>query len=141
MNKVNVLYKIRKEEIFGFYSNFNKINVDNIEDVNDHIIDVDLKKEQFDHPLEEFFNTVSMCMYMIENDLYDEYFFTAYKEILEDYNNHEFDDAFISEEDKKYLDSDIEELNDYLKKEETMGEYYNTLSNVMDKEVNNNERE
>ncbi len=136
MNKLNVSYKQRKEEIYHFYSHFKKIDIDSIQDVNDHIVDVDLKKEHFENPLEEFYNTISMCLYMIEHELYDEYFFDAYKEILEEYNDNKYDDYFMNESDKELLDSDIEIVNDYLKKDEAKSKYYDTLTEVMDKEVN-----
>ena len=83
MKKVSVLYKDRKKEIEKYYKKYKNIDMDNILDINDKIVDIHLKKEQFEHPLEEFYNIVSMCSYMIDNDLYDEYFFNTYEELLE----------------------------------------------------------
>lgn len=133
---INTKYEDRKKEIYHFYEHFDHIDVDNIDEVNDHIVDIDLKKEHFENPLEEFYNTISMCLYMIEHELYDEYFFDAYKEILEEYNDNKYDDYFMNESDKELLDSDIEIVNDYLKKDEAKSKYYDTLTEVMDKEVN-----
>ena len=58
MNKLNVKYETRKNEIYHFYSHFKSLDVDSIEDANDHIVDIDLKKENFENPLEEFYNTI-----------------------------------------------------------------------------------
>ena len=127
MNRPNVKYKIRKDEIYHFYSHFNKLDADTIEDANDHIIDVDLKKEHFDNPIEEFYNILSMCSYMANNDLYDEYFFETLNEIIEDYNKGIFDDYI---DDKELIDKDIEEIKEHLKKDEMEKSYYNNLSDI-----------
>ena len=137
MNKVNVLYKNRKEEIFEFYKKNKKIDVDNIQDINDYIVDNDLKKENFENPLEEFYNIVSMCLYMCENNLYDNSFFEMYDEILEDYKSNKFDEYFLNyDEDKSLLDSDIEIINDCLIKDETKNKYYDKLTEVYESELN-----
>ena len=83
MERVNVLYRVRKEEIYGYYTHFDKLDNESIVDANDHIVDCDLKVENFKNELEEFFNTVAICMYMIEHDLYDDYFFEAFNDIEE----------------------------------------------------------
>ncbi len=133
MKKLNITYSRRKNDIFHYYNHFDKIDVDNIEEVNDHIIDVDLKKEHFDDPLEEFYNIVSMCLFMVKNDLYDEYFFDTYKEILEDYSNGLFDEYDI--EDKETLDNDLNDINEYLKKDEIESSYYDSLSKIYDDKI------
>ena len=133
MKKLNITYSRRKNDIFHYYNHFDKIDVDNIEEVNDHIIDVDLKKEHFDDPLEEFYNIVSMCLFMVKNDLYDEYFFDTYKEILEDYSNGLFDEYDI--EDKETLDNDLNDINEYLKKYEIESSYYDSLSKIYDDKI------
>jgi len=133
MKKLNITYSRRKNDIFHYYNHFDKIDVDNIEEVNDHIIDVDLKKEHFDDPLEEFYNIVSMCLFMVKNDLYDGYFFDTYKEILEDYSNGLFDEYDI--EDKETLDNDLNDINEYLKKDEIESSYYDSLSKIYDDKI------
>ena len=133
MKKLNITYSRRKNDIFHYYNHFDKIDVDNIEEVNDHIIDVDLKKEHFDDPLEEFYNIVSMCLFMVKNDLYDEYFFDTYKELLEDYSNGLFDEYDI--EDKETLDNDLNDINEYLKKDEIESSYYDSLSKIYDDKI------
>ena len=132
MNKPNIKYKVRKDEIYHFYTHHNKVDVDNIEEVNDHIVDVDLKKEHFDNPIEEFYNILSMCTYMVNNDLYDEYFFETLKEILEDYDKGEFDDYL---DDKELIDSDIEEIKEYFKKDEVKNKYYDNLTELYNKDL------
>ena len=77
--KVNVLYKDKKKEIFDYYREVGLINVDSISEVNDSIIDKKVSKEDLENDLMEFYITVAMCSFMIENDLYDEYFFNTYK--------------------------------------------------------------
>ena len=134
MSKVCVLYKIRKEEIYSYYNRCDKLDNDIIIEINDHITDSLLSIENFKNELEEFFITVSMCMYMIEHDLYDEYFFSAFKDILEDYD--EIKDDFLSENDKELFESDMETVKDYLKKEESNKVYYDVLSSVFEQEIN-----
>ena len=137
MSKVNVLYKVRKNEIIGFYNKYKNIDSESILDVNDKIVDVNLKKEHFDNPLEEFFNIVAMCSYMVDNDLYDEYFFDTFDEILEEYNEHKFDDDFLDfENDKKVLDEDISKINEYLSHENDKMNYYDSLSEIYTNEAN-----
>ena len=137
MKSVNVLYKVRKEEIFGYYKSYKKIDVDNIDDVNDKIIDVHLKKENFENPLEEFYIITAMCIFMIDNDLYDEYFFSSFDEILEEYNNGDFDDYFLDyNTDKKELENDINKINEYVSHDNDMMNYYDNLSEIYTNELN-----
>ena len=105
MNK----YSDIKNNIYNHYKHFDKIDIDNISDVNDHITD-ELGKSYFENNIDEFFVTTAMCTYMIENDLYDEYFFNTFNELLEEYNN-----------SKNIMNIEIE------------NEYYDKLSEVYDK--------
>ena len=134
MNKVNVLYNVRRDEIYSFYNKYKDIDMDSIQDVNDKIIDIHLKKENFDNPLEEFFNIVSMCSYMIDNYLYDEYFFNTYDDILEEYDTLKFDDLFLDISDKKALGEDIHKINEYLSNDNDKMNYYDSLSEIYSKE-------
>ena len=135
MSRVNILYSVRKKEIYDYYNQYKKIDMDSIQDVNDKIIDVHLKKENFDNPLEEFYNIVSMCSYMIDNDLYDEYFFNTYDEILEEYKSGDFDDDFLDiNEDKKSIGEDIYKINEYLSNDNDKMNYYDSLSEIYSKE-------
>ena len=135
MSRVNILYSVRKKEIYDYYNQYKKIDMDSIQDVNDKIIDVHLKKENFDNPLEEFYNIVSMCSYMIDNDLYDEYFFNTYDEILEEYKSGDFDDDFLDiNEDKKSIGEDIYKINEYLSNDNDKMNYYDSLSEIYSNE-------
>ena len=135
MDKVNTLYRVRKEQIYNFYSKYKNIDADSIQDVNDKIVDLDLKKEDFDNPLSEFYNIVSMCSYMIDNNLYDEYFFNTYDDILEEYKSGSFDECFLDiNEDKKSLGEDIYKINEYLSNDNDKMNYYDTLSEIYSKE-------
>lgn len=137
MNKVNVLYSVRKNEINKFYNKYKKIDLENIQDVNDKIIDVHLKKENFEHPLEEFYNILAMCSYMIDNDLYDEYFFDTYDELLEEYEEGLFDEYFLDiNKDKQDLMDEIYKINEYLAMDNDKMSYYDSLSEVYTKEAN-----
>ena len=137
MNKVNVLYNKRKEEINNFYSKYKSIDTDNIQDINDKIVDIHLKKENFEHPLEEFYNILAMCSYMIDNDLYDEYYFNTFEEILEDYNEGKFDEYFLNiNEDKKAISDEIHKINEYLSIDNDKMNYYDSLSEIYTKEAN-----
>lgn len=142
MNRLNVLYEEKKKEIKGYYNEFGLVSVDNIQEVNDQIIDKKLKKEELENDLLEFYITVSMCLYMIENDLYDEYFFSTYVELLTEYKTGKYDNYFMDIlADKELLESDIEDINDYLKKEEAMGKYYDDVSDIYNEEFEKFEHE
>ena len=137
MNKLDVLYEDKKKEVFSYYLVYDGINSENISDINDIIIDKKIDKKELENDLLEFYITVSMCSYMVSNDLYDEYFFKAYVELLDDYKSGKFDNLFkdiIS--DKEILDNDIESLNEYLKKEEIKAKYYDDVSNIYNEELN-----
>ena len=135
MNKLTVLYKEKKNEIYNYYNEFDFIGIDNVQEVNDKIIDVKIKKEDLENDLMEFYITTSMCSYMIENDLYDEYFFTTYAELLNDYKNGTFDNYFMDIlVDKEDLENDIDEINDYIRKDEAMSKYYDDVSNIYNEE-------
>ena len=137
MKKVNVLFKDRKDEIYNFYSKYKDIDMDSILDINDKIVDMHLKKENFEHPLEEFYNIVSMCSYMIDNDLYDEYFFNTYDEILEESAEGKFDESFLDlNKDKKDLSDEIHKINEYLSHDNDKMNYYDSLSEIYTKEAN-----
>ena len=130
---IQILYVKKRNEMCNIKIENLEENNKNLLEVNDHIIDVDLKKEHFDDPLEEFYNIVSMCLFMVKNDLYDEYFFDTYKEILEDYSNGLFDEYDI--EDKETLDNDLNDINEYLKKDEIESSYYDSLSKIYDDKI------
>ena len=137
MNKLDILYEDKKKEVFSYYLVYDGINGENISDINDTIIDKKIDKKELENDLLEFYITVSMCSYMVNNDLYDEYFFKTYVELLDDYNSGKFDNLFkdiIS--DKEILDNDIESLNEYLKKEEIKAKYYDDVSNIYNEELN-----
>lgn len=137
MNRVNILYKDRKDEINNYYKKYKDINIDNIMDINDKIVDVHLKKENFEHPLEEFYNIIAMCSYMIDNDLYDEYYFNTFEEILEEYNTNNYDDYFLDyNKDKEIVKEEINKINDYLSLDNDKMSYYDSLSEVYTKEAN-----
>lgn len=108
-----------KNKVYECYSKYKKIDVDNIQDINDSICEIN--KSDFENEMLELYNTVAMCMYMIEHDLYDEYFFEAYSDILTELGNKEFDNV---------LSKDIDTINDYLKKDEIKSEYYDKLSTL-----------
>lgn len=108
-----------KNRVYECYSKYKKIDVDNIQDINDSICEIN--KGDFENEMLELYNTVAMCMYMIEHDLYDEYFFEAYSDILTELGNKEFDNV---------LSKDIDTINDYLKKDEIKSEYYDKLSTL-----------
>ncbi|MBR4178859.1 MAG: hypothetical protein IKR57_05900 [Bacilli bacterium] len=116
-----VLYEVRKKEIYSFYDN-KKINSDNICEINDYIVDVCLKKENFEETIEEFYNITAMCSYMLEHNLYDEYFFSSFEELL--------DEVELVEKTED-LESDIIELKNYLNKDTMYLKYYELISDII----------
>ncbi len=134
--KLDILYKDKKKEIYDYYKELGLITVDSIQEVNDNIIDKKIKKEDLENDLMEFYITVSMCSFMIENDLYDEYFFTTYAELLNEYKNGTYDNMFMDIlADKADLESDIEEINEYIKKDEAIRKYYDDVSDIYNEDL------
>ena len=83
-----------------------------------------------------------MCAYMVEHDLYDEYFFKTYLELLDCYNSGEFDNLFKDILlDKQSIDNDIDSINDYLKKDEIKMKYYQDVSDIYNDEFHKFEDE
>lgn len=124
-------YSDIKNEIYGYYKHMGEINVDNITDVNDHIIDEHLGNERFENNIEEFYILVSMCSYMVEHNLYDEYFFTSYEEVLEDFNN---SNSLLNEIEES-LKKDIDMISEYIKKDKIKNDYYDKLSSVYNNQI------
>ena len=142
MEKLDILYDEKKKEIYSYYLEYNNIDADNIFDVNDLIIDKKIKKEELEEEVLEFYITVSMCMYMVEHDLYDEYFFRTFLELLDCYKSGEFDNYFKDIlADKQSIESDIESINDYLKKDEIKMKYYQDVSDIYNDEFHKFEDE
>lgn len=134
--KLNILYSVLKKEIYSFYEKEGKIDVDNIDVVNDHIVDIDLKKEDFDCPLEEFYIICAMCSYMAKHDLYDDYFFSSFDELLLEYNEGKYDEYFLDiENDKACLKEDIDLICEYILKDESKMKYYDALTQVYENEL------
>jgi hypothetical protein len=124
-------YSDIKNEIYGYYKHMGNIDIDNITDVNDHIIDEHLGNERFENNIEEFYILVSMCSYMVEHNLYDEYFFTSYEEVLEDFNN---SNSLLNEIEES-LKKDIDMISEYIKKDKIKNDYYNKLSSVYNDQI------
>ncbi len=124
-------YSDIKNEIYGYYKHMGEIDVDNITDVNDHIIDEHLGNERFENNIEEFYILVSMCSYMVEHNLYDEYFFTSYEEVLEDFNN---SNSLLNEIEES-LKKDIDMISEYIKKDKIKNDYYDKLSSVYNDQI------
>ena len=126
-------YSDIKKEIYSCYKHFDKIDLDNIQDVNDHITDEDLNKSYFEDTIVEFYVTLAMCTYMMENDLYDNYFFDTYEELLEEYNNSK---NIMNVTEEEELKTDIENLKDYLLKDKSKEQYYESLSQIYEQNIN-----
>ena len=142
MEKLDILYDDKKKKIYSYYLEYNNIDADNIFDVNDLIIDQKIKKEELDIEVLEFYITLSMCAYMVDHDLYDEYFFKTYLELLDCYNSEEFDNLFKDILlDKQSIDNDIDSINDYLKKDEIKMKYYQDVSDIYNDEFHKFEDE
>ena len=78
-----------------------------------------------------------MCSYMVSKNLYDDYFFESFDELLEEYNNGNYDDYFMDiNSDKVLLDSDIHEITEYVLKDNEKQNYYDALSSVYEEKLN-----
>ncbi len=114
-----------KNKIYECYNKFKKIDIDNIQDINDSIIDNMIDKNDFSNEMLELYYTVAMCLYMVENGLYDEYYFETFNDIIKEFKNKDLDNI---------LTKDIDTIEDYLKKDEIKSAYYDTLSTLYDDE-------
>ena len=117
-----IKYEERKKEIYTFYDNYKNLSNDNISDANDYIVDVCLRKDSFEETIEEFYNYTAMCSYMLEHNLYDEYFFNTFEEVLEEVE---------LVEKTEELEKDIIELKNYLNKDTMYLKYYDLISNII----------
>ena len=115
-------YELRKKEIYSYYDNYKNLSNDNIQEANDYIVDVCLKRENFEETINEFYNFTAMCSYMLEHDLYDEYFFNTFEEILEEVS---------LVEKTEELEKDIIELKNYLNKDTQYLKYYELISEII----------
>lgn len=119
-------YSDIKKEIYGYYNHMGNIDNDNIIDVNDHIVGEHLGNNRFEEFLSELYITISMCTYMIEKDLYDEYFFESYKELIDEFNKSK--NMFNNLENE--FQDDVSNIDEYIKKDEIKKQYYDELSNI-----------
>lgn len=124
---MNKKYIELKKDIYSFYKKYKNLDIDNIQDINDKIVDNDLGRNYLEDFIIEFYVIVSMCVFMIENNLYDEYFFKSYKEMLEEFNN---SINMFNLENEKLLRKDIDIIEEYLKKDQMKINYYDKLSEI-----------
>ena len=124
------IYDELRNKIYSFYDNYGEINNDNIQEVNDYIVDVCLNKDDLEDDLDEFYIYTAMCSYMLEKDLYDEYFFKTFEEIN---NEIELDSK------TELLETDIIEIKDYMNKDTLYLKYYDLISNIINSIENGKE--
>ena len=124
---MNKKYIELKKDIYSFYKKYKNLDIDNIQDINDKIVDNDLGRNYLEDFIIEFYVIVSMCVFMIENNLFDEYFFNSYKEMLEEFNN---SINMFNLENEKLLRKDIDIIEEYLKKDQMKINYYDKLSEI-----------
>lgn len=121
MEKLDCLYEDTKYNIISGYKKAKQHSIDynytfNIVGYNDYITDEVIGKGGFEHPLDAFYNVLSICVAMAQLDLMDEYFFEDINEYIEKYHNGEYDEYFFDiKEDKKEIDKDIETVLNYYK--------------------------
>lgn len=135
MNKLDFLYSERRDEVYDYYKEVDHVDEDIIEEVNDKLIDSHFKKENFENPLEEFYIICSMCAYMTSIDVYDDYFFSSFDELLAEYNDGLYDDYFKDKEkDKEILSHDISNITEFILKDKDEQDYYNSIVTMDDKD-------
>ena len=117
-------YSEIKKEIEGFYQKYGRVTIDNIEDTNDHILDDEIKTEQLNDKT-EFFTLVAMCAHMVEYNVYDEYIFGSYRELIND---------FLSEREPDFV-SDVGKINEYLRRDDIKAQFYDGLSDLINNKV------
>lgn len=122
MEKLVYLYSEERDDLFNIYKHQKESSIKmnfklNIVNLNDYVTDELIGEGGFKHPLDTFYNVLSICVAMIKIKEMDEYFFEEIIELLERYKNGEFDKYFFDiETDKKEIDKDLEMVLNYYKK-------------------------
>ena len=81
-----------------------KIDEIGIESFNDYIVDDVLGPSSFENEIEEFYNTLAICVIMKKLNLRDEYFFEVIDELMGIYKDGNYD-KYITE--KELIDKDL----------------------------------
>lgn len=116
IEKLNYTYNDVKDDIITVYrSHKETLNQANIEASNDYITDEFLGEKAFENELDEFFNVLSICMSMVELQLYDGYFFNEIQEMISRYKNGYFDEYLADNENQADIDTDISKVEQYIK--------------------------
>ena len=119
MEKLDYLYADERDDLFNIYKHQKESSIKmnfklNIVNLNDYVTDELIGEGGFKHPLEAFYNVLSICVAMIKIKEMDEYFFEEIIELSEKYKNGEFDNYFFDiENDKKEIDKDLETVLNY----------------------------
>ena len=66
-----------------------------------------------------------MCAHMVEYNVYDEYIFGSYRELINDY---------ISEKEPEFV-ADVGKINEYLRRDDIKAQFYNGLSDLINNKV------
>ena len=118
-------YSEIKKTVYAEYQKYGRVTIDNIEEVNDHLLDSDINEDNMEDK-KEFFIVTAMCAYMTENDVYDDYFFASYRELNKDY---------LSERDPEFV-SDVAKINEYLRRDDIKEQFYENISKEINDSLN-----
>lgn len=116
IEKLNHTYDDVKDGIITVYrSHKETLNQANIEANNDYMTDELLGQKAFENELDEFFNVLSICISMVELQLYDGYYFDEIQEMISKYKDGYFDEYLADDENKADIDTDIAKVEQYIK--------------------------
>lgn len=119
MEKLDYLYADERDDLLKIYDDQKESSIKmnfklNIANLNDYVTDEIIGEGGFKHPLEAFYNVLSICLAMVKLKEMDEYLFEEVEETVEKYKNGEFDNYFFDiENDKKEIDKDLETVLNY----------------------------
>lgn len=118
MRKLDYLYSDIRDDLMNTYMDQKEnLSNSNIASFNDYITDDVIGEGGFKHPLDGFYNVLTICLAMNKLNLMDEYFFEDIDDYIKCYNKGEYDNyLFNKKEDKKELDKDIKTVLNYYKK-------------------------
>lgn len=122
MEKLDYLYSDIRHDMLLRYKSAVQHSIDNnyilnIINYNDYVTDEVIGEGGFKHPIDAFYNVLTICVSMVNFKLMDEYFFKDINNYIKKYHNGEYDKyLFNKEKDKKEIDKDINIVLNYYKK-------------------------
>ena len=115
IEKTDITYDdVRDSNIRLYTSQKERLNNKNIESFNDYITDDVMGEGAFKNEVDDFLNTLSICVALAELKLKDQDFFDDIAEMIQKYKDGYYDPYFSDEENKAEIDTDVAIVEEYI---------------------------